>query len=248
MLPLCPIPVSERRALVTGASRGIGAAIAKRLAHDGHPVIINYRSNEAAAEAVAQEIEKAGGEASLARFDVANASETQAVIARLLEDPRPISVLVNNAGIVRDNAFPAMTLEDWQPVVDTTLGGFYNVTHPLVMPMVRRKFGRIINLSSISGVRGNRGQVNYSAAKAGIIGATKALSIELAKRKITVNAVAPGLIDTEMIEKVPEFVVDQIPMKRIGQPEEVAALVSFLASEQASYITGQVIRIDGGFV
>ncbi len=241
------IPVAERRALITGASRGIGAAIARRLAADGHPVILNYRGNHAAAEEVANAIRNAGGEATLAPFDVTDRDGSQQAIARLLEDLRPISVLVNNAGIVRDNAFPSMTHDDWQPVIDTTLNGFYNVTHPLVMPMVGRKFGRIINLSSISGVRGNRGQVNYSAAKAGIIGATKALAIELAKRRITVNAVAPGLIDTEMISGVPSFVVEQIPMRRIGKPEEVAALVSFLASDEASYITGQVIRIDGGF-
>lgn len=241
------IPVSERRALITGASRGIGAAIARRLAADGHPIILNYRGNHEAAASVAETIRGAGGEVTLAPFDVANREETQQAITQLLEDSRPISVLVNNAGIVRDNAFPSMTHDDWTPVIDTTLHGFYNVTHPLVMPMVGRKFGRIINLSSISGVRGNRGQVNYSAAKAGIIGATKALAIELAKRRITVNAVAPGLIDTEMITNVPSFVVDQIPMRRIGKPEEVAALVSFLASDDASYITGQVIRIDGGF-
>lgn len=241
------IPVSERRALITGASRGIGAAIARRLAAAGHPIILNYRGNHEAATGVADSIRQAGGEVTLAPFDVANREQTQQAIAQLLEDPRPISVLVNNAGIVRDNAFPSMTHDDWTPVIDTTLNGFYNVTHPLVMPMVGRKFGRIINLSSISGVRGNRGQVNYSAAKAGIIGATKALAIELAKRRITVNAVAPGLIDTEMITKVPSFVVDQIPMRRIGKPEEVAALVGFLASDDASYITGQVIRIDGGF-
>lgn len=247
MLPRSSIPVTEQRALVTGASRGIGAAIAKRLAADGHPIILNYRGNHEAAEGVAAEIRGAGGEVTLAPFDVADRDAAQQAIAKLLEDPRPISVLVNNAGIVRDNAFPSMSHEDWKPVIDTTLNGFYNVTHPLVMPMVGRKFGRIINLSSISGVRGNRGQVNYSAAKAGIIGATKALAIELAKRKITVNAVAPGLIDTEMIAAVPSFVVEQIPMRRIGKPEEVAALVSFLASDQASYITGQVIRIDGGF-
>lgn len=241
-------PAKEmQRALVTGASRGIGAACARRLAADGHPIILNFRSGREAAEQVQAEITAAGGEAVLAQFDVANREETQAALASLLEDPRPISVLVNNAGVVRDNAFPAMSWSDWETVTRVTLDGFYNVTHPLVMPMVQKKYGRIINLSSISGVRGNKGQVNYSAAKAGIIGATKALAIELAKRRITVNAVAPGLIATEMIENVPDFVVNQIPMQRIGKPEEVAALVSFLASEQASYITGQVIRIDGGF-
>lgn len=242
-----PLPTTTRRALVTGASRGIGAAIARRLARDGLEVVLNYRQGHEAASEVLHSIEAEGGRASLLQFDIADREQTSTAIAKLLSEGPPISVLVNNAGIVRDNAFPNMTWEDWTAVTRTTLDGFFNVTHPLVMPMIHQKYGRIINLSSISGVRGNRGQVNYSAAKAGIIGATKALSLELAKRKITVNAVAPGLVATDMIEKVPPEVVMQIPTRRIGKPDEVAALVSYLASDAAAYVTGQVIRIDGGF-
>jgi 3-oxoacyl-[acyl-carrier protein] reductase len=240
--------VDTARALVTGASRGIGAAVARRLSADGFAVILNYRGNHEAAHAVKAEIEAAGGEASLCPFDVADPAASAAALDALLADERPISVLVNNAGIAADAAFPAMTFGQWESVTRCTLDGFYNVTRPLVMPMVRRKYGRIINMSSISGLSGNRGQANYAAAKAGIVGATKSLAIELAKRRITVNAVAPGLIATEMIAQVPDFVVkNMVPAQRVGQPEEVAALDSFLASTQAGYITGQVIRIDGGF-
>jgi len=235
------------RALVTGASRGIGAAIAKQLAKAGHLVILNYRSQVAQAEAVQAEIEAAGGRAVLAQFDVRDRERVDATIAELLRDPEPIDVLVNNAGIARDNAFPATSWEDWEAVTRTSLDGFYNVTKPLVMPMVRRKHGRIITLSSVSGVIGNRGQTNYAAAKAGLIGATKSLSKELAKRRITVNAVAPGLIETEMTKDAPlDEILKLIPMARFGLAEEVADLVTFLASERAAYITGQVIGINGG--
>lgn len=238
---------AKDRALVTGASRGIGAAIAIALGEVGYRVVVNYRSDRAAAERVKAQIEEHGGQAELAPFDVADAAAAHAAITRLLEDETPISVLVNNAGIVSDSAFPAMSLEAWQTVTRTSLDGFFNVTQPLIMPMVRRRRGRIVSISSISGSLGNRGQTNYAAAKAGIVGATKSLAIELAKRNITVNAVAPGLIDTDMVKDAPvDQLLSLVPMRRLGRPEEVASLVRYLVSDEASYITGQVITISGG--
>ena len=234
-------------ALVTGASRGIGAAIAEQLAAAGHGLILNYRSNHAAAEAVRERIEAAGGVVELAPFDVADADASASAIEGLLASGKPIAVLVNNAGVSADAPFPALEREAWDAVMRPTLDGFYNVTRPLVMPMVRRRWGRIISISSVSGLIGNRGQVNYSAAKAGLIGATKALARELAKRKITVNAVAPGLIETEMTSDAPAArMLEFVPMRRMGSAPEVAKLVGFLASDDSTYITGQVIAIDGG--
>lgn len=238
------------RALVTGASRGIGAACARELARAGHHLIINYTSREDAAAEVVAAIESEGGTAEARRFDVADGEATAAAISALLkEDKRPIQVLVNNAGVVRDALLPVLKPEDWSIVLRTSLDGFYNVTKPLVMPMVRKRFGRIITITSTSGLTGNPGQTNYAAAKAGLMGATKSLSREIARKGVTVNAVAPGLIETDMIKDAPvDAMVEQIPMRRLGRPEEVAKLVGFLASEAASYITGQTIAINGGVV
>jgi len=237
----------KRVALVTGASRGIGAAIARELAATGCHVLLNYRSDERGANEVKDSIVAAGGEATLLPFDVADAAQAGAALAPWCEGDRAIDIVVNNAGVVKDSPFPSMALDDWERVTRTSLDGFFNVPRPLVMPLVRRRWGRIINIASLAGLVGNRGQVSYSAAKAGLIGATRSLAKELAKRNVTVNAVAPGLIDTDMLKQIPvDDLTKMIPMRRLGQPAEVAKLVRFLASDDAAYITGQVITIDGG--
>jgi len=236
------------RILVTGSSRGIGRAIALRLARDGFDITVHCRSRVADAESVRAAIEALGRNANALCFDVADRRACRAALEADIATHGAYYGVVCNAGVAADNAFPAMSGEEWDRVVHTNLDAFYNVLHPVIMPMVRRRApGRIVTLSSVSGIIGNRGQTNYSAAKAGIIGATKSLAIELAKRNITVNCVAPGLIETEMIEGVElERVLDLIPVRRLGQPDEVAAAVSFLMSKDASYITRQVIGVNGG--
>jgi 3-oxoacyl-[acyl-carrier protein] reductase len=240
--------MTQKRVLVTGSSRGIGSAIAVRLAADGYQVVLHCRSQRELAEAVKIRIEQAGGSASILQFDVADRAATRDALEADIEQHGAYYGVVCNAGIARDNAFPALSGEEWDTVIHTNLDAFYNVLNPVVMPMVRRRApGRIVTLSSVSGLMGNRGQVNYSAAKAGIIGATKALAIELAKRNITVNCVAPGLINTEMLDEAPvEEALKLVPMRRAGEPEEVASLVSYLLSDQAGYITRQVISVNGG--
>ncbi|HWT72285.1 MAG TPA: 3-oxoacyl-ACP reductase FabG [Oxalicibacterium sp.] len=238
----------NKSVLVTGSSRGIGKAIALRLARDGYDVVLHCRSRRDEADAVAQEIAAMGRATRVLQFDIGNREASAAALLADVEQHGCYYGVVCNAGIARDNAFPAMSGEDWDIVLQTNLDGFFNVLNPLVMPMVqRRKPGRIVTLASVSGLIGNRGQVNYSAAKAGIIGATKALALELAKRDITVNCVAPGLIETDMIAEVPmEEAMKMIPARRVGRPEEVAATVSFLLNDDAAYITRQVISVNGG--
>lgn len=241
---------SDQTILVTGSSRGIGKAIALRLAAEGYDLVIHCRSRVEEAEAVARACRELGRAARVLSFDVADREATRQALEADIEQHGCYYGVVCNAGIARDNAFPAMPAEDWDAVIHTNLDAFYNVLHPLTMPLVRRrKPGRIVTLASVSGLMGNRGQVNYSAAKAGIIGATKALAVELASRAITVNCVAPGLIETDMVE--PELLAEalkMIPAKRVGQPEEVAGLVSFLMGKDAAYITRQVISVNGGMV
>jgi 3-oxoacyl-[acyl-carrier protein] reductase len=238
--------------LVTGASKGIGRAIALRLAQDGFNVVVHYHRDAAGAQQTLADIMNAGGVGRTLQFDVADREATRTAIENDIAEHGAYYGVVNNAGITRDGAFPALTEDEWDSVIHTNLDSFYNVIHPCVMPMIGlRKGGRIVTLSSVSGIMGNRGQVNYSAAKAGIIGATKALAIELAKRKITVNCIAPGLIDTGMTDLEP-MVIDEalkiIPMKRMGAAEEVAGLASYLMSDIAGYVTRQVISINGGML
>ena len=240
----------RKSVLVTGSSRGIGKAIALRLARDDYDIVLHCRSQLEEADSVAQSIVALGRQARVLQFDVGERQATAAALRADIEEHGCYYGVVCNAGIVRDNVFPAMSGEDWDVVLKTNLDGFYNVLNPLIMPMVRRRApGRIVTLASVSGLIGNRGQVNYSAAKAGIIGASKALALELAKREITVNCVAPGLIETEMTRDVQlQEVLKLIPLRRIGKPEEVAAVVSFLLTDEAAYITRQVISVNGGLI
>ena len=235
--------------LITGSNRGIGKAIAMALAADGYDIVVHCRSRRDEAEAVAEQIRALGRQARVLQFDVADRAQSRAALNADIEQYGAYYGVVLNAGLTRDNAFPAFEDDDWDSVLRTNLDGFYNVLHPVVMPMIRRRQpGRIVCMASVSGLTGNRGQVNYSASKAGVIGAAKALAVELAKRKITVNCVAPGLIDTEMVdEQVPvDEILKAVPTARMGTPEEVAHAVRFLMDEKAAYITRQVIAVNGG--
>ncbi len=241
--------MTASRIFVTGSSRGIGKAIALDLAQAGFDITLHCRQRQQEAQQVAEQIHALGRQADILQFDVSDRPACRQALETYLKNHDAFYGVVLNAGLTRDNAFPAFTDEDWDQVLDTNLGGFYNVLHPLIMPMIRRrKPGRIVCMASVSGLIGNRGQVNYSASKAGLIGAAKALAVELAKRRITVNCVAPGLIDTDMLDpQVPvEEILKMIPAQRAGNPEEVAAAVTFLMSEKAGYITRQVLSVNGG--
>lgn len=240
---------TEKKVLVTGASGGIGRAIALAAAGEGYEIIAHYNKGREKAENLKAEIEAAGGKCSLLQFNISDRADCTAKLEKWTEENGAFWGIVLNAGICRDNAFPALSDENWDDVIHTNLDGFYNVLKPLVMPLCRKKRGRIITISSVSGVMGNRGQTNYSASKAGLIGATKALAVELASRKITVNCIAPGFIETEMIKDAPvEHILPTIPMGRAGKAEEVASLAVFLLGEGASYITRQVIGVNGGII
>jgi len=238
--------MKTRTALVTGASGAIGGAIARRLAASGDYVILGYRSDMGHAGALLQQIEAAGGHGEICQLDVLDGPAVRAALAKL-SGARTIDVLVLAAGITRDSVLPSMREEDWQLVTRTSLDGFFNVTQPLVMPMVEQRYGRIVAIASISGILGNPGQTNYAAAKAGLIAACRSLALEVAKKKVTVNAIAPGLIDTDFVSaEARRRLQDQIPMRRLGTAEEVAALAAFLASDEAAYITGQTVSVSGG--
>jgi len=239
--------ISPKVAIITGGSRGIGRAICGELAGDGYYVIINYRSDDESAARTLENLRERGAEGETCKFDVSNFEDTKNALADIILRFDRIEVLVNNAGITEDGLFVFMTEDEWNSVIDTTLKGFYNVTRPVLEKMVTQKRGSIVSISSLSGLVGHRGQANYSAAKAGLIGASRAISTEVARLGVRVNVVAPGLIETEMSKDVPrDFVKGMIPMARIGRPEEVAGVVGFLCSDDASYITGQVISVNGG--
>ncbi len=242
--------INEKTVLVTGASKGIGQAIALAAAQAGYTIVIHYNRDRDSALETQKEIESFGRKARLISFDVSDRARCHQALKADIDEHGAYYGAILNAGITRDNAFPALEDDDWDKVIHTNLDSFYNVLKPLIMPMIRmRKPGRIITLSSVSGLMGNRGQVNYSASKAGIIGATKALALELASRKITVNCIAPGVIETQLVKDLPlDHIMPLIPMGRMGQPAEVAATAVFLLSEAAGYITRQVISVSGGLV
>lgn len=238
-----------RKVLITGASKGIGEAIAFRLAKDGFYTTIHYNQDQERALKNLKQIQDLGGKGDILQFDISEQEATKDILEAYIEQHGAFYGIVNNAGIIRDGAFPALSTDDWNSVIHTNLDSFFNVIHPCIMPMIRlRNGGRIITLSSVSGIMGNRGQVNYSASKAGIIGASKALATELARRNITVNCIAPGIIETDMALEFPEAALAMVPMNRFGRAEEVANLASFLMSNESSYITRQVISVNGGML
>ena len=237
----------KKQVLVTGASGGIGSAIAEDVAQAGYAVVAGYNRGKTRVDELIQRVQAAGGEIRGLQLDISDRDQCREVLTKDIEENGTYYGLILNAGVCADMTFAGMSGDSWDKVVDTNLGGFYNVVQPLVMPMCRKRIGRIITISSVSGVIGNRGQVNYSASKAGIIGATKALATELASRNITVNSIAPGVIETEMIKDAPlDIILQAVPMKRVGKPSEVAATAVFLLSEGAAYITRQVISVNGG--